>query len=203
MGEMELAEAQAVADDTSRDLALVRGLLERTPETCAALYDRFAPGIHRFAVTRLFGDVEMAEEVVVETMVDAVRDIRRFDPRKATLSTWLYGIACRRVNLQIRKQKRRKSVPAWAQIPMEAVHEVSDGNDVAAGATARLDARRRVAKMVVILSDVEMEVLTLSCAEELSVREIGQVIGRSERAVHSILHRARTKARERLVSEDE
>jgi len=42
----------------------------------------------------------------------------------------------------------------------------------------------------------------LSCVEKLSAREIGQVIGRSERAVHSILHRARTKAREGLVGDE-
>jgi len=38
--------------------------------------------------------------------------------------------------------------------------------------------------------------------EELSAREVGQVIRRSERAVHSILHRARKKARERLVGDE-
>jgi len=203
MGEAQAAQAQADAGREAEEAALIRGLRTRQAEACAELYDRFAPGIHRFAATRLLGDVELAEDVVVETMVDAARDITRFNPRKATLSAWLYGIARRRVNMQIRRQKRRKSVPAWAQTPMESLREASDGNDIAAGAAARLDAQRRVAELAVLLSDLEMEVLTLSCIEELSVREIGQVIGRSERAVHSILHRARTKARERSVRNDE
>jgi len=203
MGEAQAAQAQADAEREAEDAALVRGLRERQAEACAELYDRFAPGIHRFAVTRLLGDVELAEDVVVETIVDAARDITRFNPRKATLSAWLYGVARRRVNMQIRRRKRGKSVPAWAQTPMEAVREVSDGNDMAARAAARLDAQQRVAEMAIVLSGVEMEVLTLSCIEQLSVREIGQVIGRSERAVHSILHRAKTKARERSVRENE
>ncbi len=66
----------------------------------------------------------------------------------------------------------------------------------------RLEARRKVAALRSLLSEAEMEVLVLSCVEELSAREIGQVIGRSERAVHSILHRAKAKARERLVGDE-
>jgi DNA-directed RNA polymerase specialized sigma24 family protein len=45
-------------------------------------------------------------------------------------------------------------------------------------------------------------VLVLSSIEELSVKEIGRVVGRSERAVHSLLHRAKAKARERLADHE-
>ena len=200
MGEADLAQPQARSSEEA-DAALVRGLRERAPEACAQLYNRFAPGIHRFAVTRL-GDVETAEDVVVETMVSAVRDIRRFNPRRSSLAAWLYGIARRRVQIEIRRQRRRKSVPASAQVSTEAVRETSDGRDLAATAAARLDAQRKVAHLRALLSDKEIEVLLLSCVEQLSAREIGQAIGRSERAVHSILHRARKKARERLVGDE-
>jgi len=200
LGEADLAQPQARSSEEA-DAALVRGLRERAPEACAQLYNRFAPGIHRFAVTRL-GDVETAEDVVVETMVSAVRDIRRFNPRRSSLAAWLYGIARRRVQIEIRRQRRRKSVPASAQVSTEAVRETSDGRDLAATAAARLDAQRKVAHLRALLSDKEIEVLLLSCVEQLSAREIGQAIGRSERAVHSILHRARKKARERLVGDE-
>jgi RNA polymerase sigma-70 factor (ECF subfamily) len=200
LGEADAVIAQA-GDAAAADVRLVAGLRERTHEACAELYDRFAPGIFRFAVTRL-GDVGSAEDVVVETMADAVRDIRRFNPQRSSLPAWLFGIARRRVNLEIRRLKRRKSVPESAQVPVESILDVSDGGDLAASAAGRLDARRRVAELRSLLSDSEMDVLVLSCVEELSAREIGQVIGRSERAVHSILHRAKTKARERLVGDE-
>jgi len=84
---------------------------------------------------------------------------------------------------------------------MEAVRETSDGRDLEASALSRLEAQRQVVALSAVLSELELEVLVLSCVEEFSAREIGQVLGRSERAVHSILHRARTKARERLVGD--
>ena len=201
MGETDVVTAWT-ADATDAEARLLAGLRERRPEACAELYERLSAGVLRFALVRL-ADVGAAEDTVVETMADAVRDIRRFDPKCSSLSAWVFGIARRRANLEIRRLKRRKSVPDSAQVPPESVLDVSDGSDLAASAAHRLDARQRVAALRSLLSDSEMEVLVLSCVEELSAREIGQVIGRSERAVHSILHRAKTKARERLVGDDD
>jgi len=201
MGEGEAAQAQewAVGD---ADAALARGLRGRAAEACAALYGRFARGLHRYAAAQLLGDTGLAEEVVVETLAEAVRDIQRFDPRRGSLAAWVFGIARRRVGLERRRQRRRKSVPPWAQVAMEAVGERGDGADVAAGAAERLEAQRQVARLRDALSEVEMEALVLSCVEELSAREMGKVMGRSVRGVHSILHRARRKARERLAEDD-
>ena len=63
MDEAEVAQADR---QSAREEAegLVRGLRERSAEACAELYDRYGPGIHRFAVTRL-GDIQAAEDVVV------------------------------------------------------------------------------------------------------------------------------------------
>jgi RNA polymerase sigma-70 factor (ECF subfamily) len=202
VGEADLAKAD-VERARHADADLVCSLRDRSPEACARLYDRFAPGVHRFAEARLAGDVEAAEDIVVETMVGVVRDIRRFDTRRSPLSAWVYGIARRRVQMEIRRRRRRKSVPGALQVSMETVREASDGSDLGAGAVRRLHARRQVEELRAHLSDVEFETLALSCVGGLSATEIGDVIGRSERAVHSILHRARTKARQRLVSEDD
>ena len=200
MSEIELTQRQSEAAE-SADAALVARLRERSAEACAELYDRYGLGIHRFAVTRL-GDMQTAEDVVVETMVGVVRDIRRFNPRRSSLSAWVYGIARRRVLLEIRRRKRLKSIPVEAQVSMASVGDVSDGRDLAEGSARRLDAQKTVAELRDALSELEFEVLVLSCVEELSAREVGQAIRRSERAVHSILHRAKKKARERLVGDE-
>ncbi len=202
MGEVEVARAEA-RRPAEANAALVKGLRARTAEACATLYDRYATGIHRFAVTRLGGDVGAAEEVVVETMAWAVQDIKRFDSRRSSLAAWVYGIARRRVMLELRSRRRLKSVPVEVQVSADEIGETGDGVDVAEGSVARLEARRKVEELKQLLSEVEFEVLVLSCVEELSAREVGRVMGRSERAVHSILHRARRKARERLAGCDE
>ncbi len=185
------------------DSALLEGLRQRTPEACVALYDRFAEGIFRFAALRLPEDTQTAEEVVVQTFADAVRDIGRFNPKQSNLSAWLFGIARRRIQAEIRIRKRLKSVPLAAQIPLEQVAEAASQGDFATGVTERLVAKQKVAVLTEVLTETEMEALTLQSVEELSAREIGRIMGRSERAVHSLLHRARQKARERLAEDEE
>jgi DNA-directed RNA polymerase specialized sigma24 family protein len=74
---------------------------------------------------------------------------------------------------------------------------------VAASAAARVDAERLVVELRSALSDLEFDILTLNSIDQLSAREIGLAVGRSERAVHSLLHRARTKARERLIRHEQ
>ncbi|UCC69110.1 MAG: hypothetical protein JSV79_04120, partial [Armatimonadota bacterium] len=113
------------------------------------------------------------------------------------LLAWLYGIARRQIQAEIRRQKRRKSVPAHAQVPIDAINEVASAGDMAADLATRVDAQRKIADLSRFLSDSEMEVLTLHWVDEFSAREIGRIVGRSHRAVESLLHRARQKALER------
>ncbi len=187
---------------TGQEARLVRGLREGEAEAQAELYDRFAPGLYRFAVARLRGDVQTAEEVVIETLVAAVHDLRRFSPATGSFSAWLYGIARRRLLLERRRQARRKSVPREAQAPLAEAAPLPDDTDLAARTAERLEAQRRIEMLAGVLTDLELEALILSGVQELSVREIGQAIRRSESAVHSLLHHARQKARERWAQDE-
>lgn len=182
--------------------ALVKALRDHSPDAHARLYDRFAPGIRRFVAAWVAGDVQLAEDMVLDTLVAVARDITRYNSRRSTLAAWIYGIARRRIWAELRRRKRMKSVPASAQVSLEALGEAADQHDLAVETTARLDAQHRVAEVAKRLSEAEMEVLVLSCVDELSAREVGQVVRRSEGAVRVMLHRARKKAREGMVRDE-
>jgi len=202
MADSELTAPGVVCAGMSED-ALVRGLREGAPEASSELCRRFGPKLHRFAAARLGWDAELAEDIAIQALADGVRNIRRFNPRKATLATWLYGIARRKIVGERRMRGRLKSAPSSAQVPLEDAVEVLTEGDVAERLPGRVDAQRQVVEVAAVLSDIEFEVLALNCIDELSAREIGQVVGRSERAIHSLLHRARSKARERLTKNED
>jgi len=86
-------------------------------------------------------------------------------------------------------------------VPLETVFQIATRYEMDAGVAQRLDAQRQVAALATALSGLEMEVLQLHFVEEFSLREIGRVVGRSERAVDSLLRRAKQKARERLAED--
>jgi RNA polymerase sigma-70 factor (ECF subfamily) len=187
----------------AEDARLVQSLREGAPDAYARLHDRFAPGIRRFAAAWVAGDVQLAEDIAIETLVGVARDVGRFDPHRSSLAAWVYGITRRRIWAELRRRKRMKSVPASAQVSLAALGEAVDQHDLAMETSARLDAQRKVAEVAKRLSKTEMEVLVLSCVDELSAREVGQVVRRSEGAVRVILHRARKKAREGMGGDEE
>lgn len=198
-------EARDIPTDRppDRELDFVRRLRADDPGAYEELCDRFGAALHGFASQRLAGDGESAEEVMMQTLTDAVRNVGRYDPRRSSLSAWVYGIARRKIQGERRRLLRRKSVPTSARTSMEAAAEVRSGEDVAEKVAAQLDAQRRVAELSQVLSDAEMEILLLHFADGFSVKEVGWIVGRSAKAADSLLHRAVRKAREELVKSDE
>jgi RNA polymerase sigma-70 factor (ECF subfamily) len=194
--EAETAQAREVVE---AELELAQRLTAGEASAHARLWDRFGAGLHAYASARLGGDGALADDIVVQTLAAAAQGIGRFNPRRATLSAWVYGIARRQLVGELRRQRRRKSVPLSAQVPLDDVSEAASADDPATEVAARLDAQREVAALAAALSEAEMEALTLYYGHDFSEREIARIMGRSERAVHSLLHRARQKARERLV----
>jgi RNA polymerase sigma factor (sigma-70 family) len=200
MAEAEV-EATAAARSGGAEERLVQGLRQADPGAYAELYDRFAHRVHRFITWRLNGDSATAEEAMVQTLAEAVRGLHRYDARRSSFLAWLLGIASRQALAELRRRQRRKSVPAAAQVPIDSVSEDALSMDPTDELAAQLEARRQVEQLQTALSPVEMEVLVLQGAYALTAREIGQILGRSERAISSLLHRARVKARERLMSD--
>jgi len=187
---------------TLRADELLRRRLEQGDEAAyEELWHRFGPGLRRYATARLDGDDELAEDVAVQSLAAAVRNIRSFDPRRSTLAPWLYGIARRVLVAELRRQRRRTVVPKSAEVNIEATRDVAASGDLASDLAARIEAQREVTLLARHLSDAEMEMLILHFVEEFSMKEIAHIVGRSERAVYSLLHRAKEKARERLAQD--
>lgn len=201
-----MVEADAAAARThwpEDDLRpLIVALRAGDPAAHAELCQRFGRRVHRFVCRGLWHDEQLAEDVVVQTFVDVAGNIHRFDPQKSQFTTWLLGIARRHLHLELRRARRPGAVPSAAQMPLEALRERQGTEDVSGVVAARMDAQHQVAALRAHLTEMEMEVLVLHYVEELSVKEIAPVVRRSERAINSLLHRARRKARERLVSDD-
>jgi RNA polymerase sigma-70 factor (ECF subfamily) len=186
-----MARSGEVAD------GLLEALRQADPAAHAELWDQFSGRIHAYAARRLRGQPELAEDVLMQTFADAARSIRHFDPQKSPFAAWLFGIARRHIQLELRTRGRR--VPTVGLAESSGLSESTDGSDAL---TDRVHAQRQIALLRTCLSDAEMEGLILHHVHEFSVEEMRRIMGRSARAVNSLLHRARRKARERLARDE-
>jgi len=76
------------------DWSALMGRVARTrdADSFMRIYDHFAPRLHRYLLG-LGVPGARAEDLVQDAMLHAWRGARQFDPRRATLSTWLFRIA--------------------------------------------------------------------------------------------------------------
>jgi RNA polymerase sigma-70 factor (ECF subfamily) len=195
----EAAGEQLMPAGASKDASLLRRLREGEEAAFGEFWERFGPQLIGYAASRLGGDEGLAEDVTVQSLAAAVRSIQTFDPRRSSLSAWVYGVARRVIQGEMRRQRRRSSIPASAEVPLEAEPDLLGASDPGPDLASRLEAQRKVRALAAALSQAEMEVLVLHFVDEFSVKEIAHITGRSWRAVDSLLYRAKEKARERLA----
>lgn len=173
------------------DAAVIDESHER-PEVFAALYDRHAADIHRYAARRL-GD-GAAEDITADTFLAAFRTRRRFDTDRSSARPWLYGIAANLIGRHRRAEVR--GLRALARTGIDPVAETwSDRVDARVTAQA---ARAPLAEALADLSARDRHVLLLVAWADLSYAEVAEALDIPVGTVRSRLNRARRKLRTAL-----
>jgi RNA polymerase sigma-70 factor (ECF subfamily) len=142
-------------------------LVERLPrdggeEELRELYRRYSGELYGFACNAL-GDRELAEEVVQDVFARAWRNAGDYDPRRASVRTWLYAIARNRIV----DARRRAAVR-----PALSFQEPGEGPGELDRELERAVVRWQVAAALTRLSSEHREVIRLAHFGGLSLREI-------------------------------
>jgi RNA polymerase sigma factor (sigma-70 family) len=162
----------------------------------AALYDRYAGQLYRYAYQRV--GAQAAEDVVAETFLAAFQRRRSDDLTRPDARPWLFGILTRKLARHHRTEKA-----GYRARSRSAPHEVVDGpaERVAAQVTAGA-ARAQLAAALAGLSAGDRDVLLLVAWGELSYDEVATALRIPLGTVRSRLNRARRKVREALGGVD-
>jgi RNA polymerase sigma factor (sigma-70 family) len=143
----------------------------------------------RYAMRRL-DDTSAAEDLVAETFVVAWKHFEDRPPRDEELF-WLYGIAHRCLSNMLRARRRTLRLESRLAFEREVVADVPRYDDE--------DVKVLVEALGQLRND-ERELLQLTYWERLSYREIGIVLGCSEKAAGVRISRAREHLRNLLNS---
>jgi RNA polymerase sigma factor (sigma-70 family) len=164
----------------------------RPAESFAEVFDRYFAEIYRYAAKRLGPDA--AADVAAQTFLEAFRQRRRYDPERAGMRTWLYGIATRVLGTYQRAETR--ALRARARLgPGRTTEEHTERVDSRVSAE-RL--RRELAGAIAALPRGQRDVLLLVALADLSHNEVAEALGISYGTVGSRLNRARTTLRKAL-----
>jgi len=165
------------------------------PECFAALFDRHADEIHRYAARRL--GAGPAEDVTGEVFLVAFRRRARYDHSWPDARPWLYGIATKIVSQHRRSELRRAR--AMAKVGAERAGTFDDRS------VDRVTAEQfqpRLARALTLLNAGERNLLLLVAWTDLTYEEVAVALGVPVGTVRSRLHRLRAKVRRALGGDD-
>ena len=149
-----------------------------------AIYRSHAQTVYKFLLAQC-RDPDLAEELTQETFYRAVCSIDRFDG-SCKLSVWLCQIAKHLWYQHLRKRQKET-------VPLETAPEtpVPSAEDGVLDQEGRLTLLRQIHR----LPEPQREVIYLRAFGNLSVREIGDVLGKTENWTRVTFYRTKEKLR--------
>ncbi|MFJ7214647.1 RNA polymerase sigma factor [Amycolatopsis sp. NPDC098790] len=174
-------------------------LAARDPkEVFSRLFDEYAHPLRGYLAGRV--GVHAADDLVAETFVVALRRRASYDPEKAPIRGWLYGIATNLLRNHLRQEVRGFQLTAKAG----AEERPEENHDTAVAGRVDAAARLRVlAGQLAALSEQDRDVLLLTSWAGLEPAEVAEALGVPASTVRSRLHRVRHRLQALLVPTEE
>jgi len=181
-------------ENLNDEVALIKQLRDGDSIAIEKLYNAYADRLYSFVFNRVGKDQKAAEDIVQETFLAALKSAGRFGGR-SKIFTWLCSIACHKISDFYRRYKQVESIHS---VDVEQIQSDSTQEPGIAGS--------KETSLVVeqALSSLALDyqyVLTLKYIEDMSVKEISQIMGRSVKSVEGLLSRARRELKAKLSVE--
>ena len=179
------------------------------------VYRRHAQTVYRYLLSRT-GNSDIAEELTQETFYQAVKNANKFNG-SCTVVTWLCAIAKNKLYEHMRKKNRElliddaESAPVNSQITKagrsekrmisnDSAARLQDVQTVTSAEAEIISSENRIELMRALqqLDPGMREVIYMRLFGELSFREIGEVLGRSENWARVTYYRGKERLKKNI-----
>jgi RNA polymerase sigma-70 factor (ECF subfamily) len=181
------------------DLEQEKKLVERARndiEAFGELYDLYYPQILGYVIRRT-ANIGTAQDITSEVFINALKNIGRFQWRGIPFSAWLFRIATHEIANNFHRKKQ-------GLLSLEQVSSSFDISDNSSAEDELIEAEtelRRHQEYLILHKNISklsvkyQEVITLRFFEKKQIKEIGEILGKQEGTVKSLLHRGLKKLR--------
>lgn len=158
-----------------------------------SVYQEYASLVYRF-IYSYTKDVEWSQELMQETFLRAVGSISRYNG-SCKLSVWLCQIAKHVLYQELRKKKRTEMVELADYLP-------DDSSPNGENSVLNQENKIELYQAIHHLPELEREVILYRITGELSFREIGAILGKSENWSRTVFYRAKQKIKKELKAHE-
>ncbi len=166
--------------ETNEELEIILSCKNGKPGEFGLLYDAYVKKIYSFIYYKV-QNKEAAEDLTSETFLKALDKINSFDPQKGKFSSWLYRIARNAVIDHFRVRK--------PHFPIENAWNLKDNTNI----QADMETKEKIEKVKIYMQNLnedQREIITLRVWQELSYKEISEILGKSEAGCKMMFFRA-------------
>lgn len=166
------------------------------PKFFGQLYDLYYPKIFGY-IFRITGDYDLSGDITSETFLKAWIKIGSFKWKGISISSWFFKIATNELNQYFRKKKYTPftlvDVSVFDRESPKALTCFSDETNATLTKLDQEDEFRNLHQKLKMLSPKYQKVIALRYFEEMSIKEIGEILGKKEGTVKSLLFRGLEK----------
>jgi RNA polymerase sigma-70 factor (ECF subfamily) len=168
------------------DCELMRRTAAGDRDAFTTLYQRHHAMVYRFA-RLMTGSYSAAEDIVQEVFLVVMRDAGRYDPQRAALSSYLYGVARHHTRRRLARDRQFVAFDGECGQSTQCVTE-DDMN----ASLERRQTLQRLRRAILSLPRRYREVIVLCDLQDVSYNDAAAAVGCAVGTIRSRLHRARS-----------
>lgn len=153
------------------------------------IYQKYARTVYKYLLSLTCSE-EIAEELTQETFYQAVRSIERYD-ESCSISTWLCAIAKNQLLSYQRKHPVLENLDDHDQAVQSAEKDMLDSEN-----------RVELLRKLHLCPEPFREILYLRIFGNLSFKEIGEIMGRTENWARVTFYRGKEKLRKEIMKDE-
>jgi len=180
-----MRDATRTTDGDLSDSDLMRRTAAGDRDAFTVLYQRHHAMVYRFA-RLMTGSNGAAEDIVQEVFLVVMRDAARYDPARAALSSYLYGVARHHTRRRLARDRQFVAFDGECCDTAQYVTEV----DVNA-TLERRQTLQQLRRAILSLPRKYREVIVLCDLQSVSYNDAAAALGCAVGTIRSRLHRAR------------
>ncbi len=177
--------------------------IPQNEEEWIRLYEYLKEGLYRYIYYRVGMNQQDTEDILQTVFLSVIKDVNHYNSARGDLVSWIYGIARNKiVDCHRRQQALSLPVRTPPEIDLQTI-EIFSSIDQRSLPEQLLERREIALFLDAALSTLPHRysyVLTKKYYEKYTMREIAKDLGVTEKAVESLLDRAREALRQGLKS---
>jgi len=184
--------------NTLTDEQLIEILKDGESGAIDELYRRYSKKLYVFC--QRIASSENPEDMVHDVFVRVIEAAGRFNPQKASFSSWLFRIARNHCIDIARRSEKVKFIPLDVsqddgEIGISIQNSLADNNEDVENSLIKTSLIKAVRECIGELKEQEKSVILLYYMGDNVYREIGRILGKSISMVRNILKSAQDKIR--------